>query len=258
MSWTDPLGLPPGRAASVEERLVRIQEGRWDETLHPRGPLGRWVESFRERAARAMGRETSVLGVTPFLTERRPGRPHPDLVPSGPLRRFRDAAAFRDRHAVLFDDFERDADELAREHGVSIARGERNVGVFEGNFEPSYAVRVRGEKARIDAFARELGSRYDQKAVVGFTADRKGPDMEAHFSGGTDPDGFYRELVRIMGEDAGAAYDRGDWRVFLFAGAGTEAKKTLGALSEAAARMGMGVRFARGRGDYHELRSGTG
>lgn len=68
------------------------------------------------------------------------------------------------------------------------------------------------------AYNKELGAKYDQKAVVGFTPDAAGKDAELRVEGGKDPDAFYKALVGVMGSDAGASFDDGVRRVFLYHG----------------------------------------
>lgn len=223
----------------------------FDERLHPRGRGGRWINKLGGLLRRKPA--DTVIGTTPYLKRRDPDR---RKRANRGRRTFAGAAALHTdvRMRPLLDAFEHDAEKLAAEHHVEIVAGERNVGVFEGVFEPSYAIKVRGEKADIDSFNRALGEKYDQKAVVGFTPNRHGSDAEVAFSGGDDPDAFYRALVEIMGNDAGAAYDDGVWRVFVYAGD----EDTVGKLLDYADGAGMKARMTRGTGDYFQLREGSG
>lgn len=216
----------------------------FSERLHPRGRGGRWVDKLGD----LIHGKGTVLGTTPYLQRRDPGK-HPRMS-------FASAAALhKDPHlAGLFGAFEADTEALASRHNVKLVRGERNVGVFEGVFEPSYALKVRGDKADIDAFNKDLGSMYDQKAVVGFTPDPQGSDAEIAFSGGKDPDAFFKALGDIMGEDAGASYDDGVWRVFVYGGD----VEVMRGLDELGKRMGLGVKAVAGSGDYFQLREGSG
>lgn len=223
----------------------------FDERLHPRGRGGRWINKLggllRRRPA------DTVIGTTPYLKRRDPDR---RKRANRGRRTFAGAAGLHTdvRMRPLLDAFEHDAEKLAAEHHVEIVAGERNVGVFEGVFEPSYAIKVRGEKADIDSFNRALGEKYDQKAVVGFTPNRHGSDAEVAFSGGDDPDAFYRALVDIMGSDAGAAYDNGVWRVFVYAGD----EEVVTKLVTMGKRLGMSAEAIAGDGDYFTLREGEG
>ena len=216
----------------------------FSERLHPRGRAGRWVDKLGD----FMHGKGTVVGTTPYLQRRDPG--------TAPRMTFASAAALHkdSRLSGLFGAFEKDAEDLASKHNVKLVRGERNVGVFEGVFEPSYALKVRGDKADIDAFNKDLGAKYDQKAVVGFTPDPQGSDAEISFTGGKDPDAFFKALVDIMGEDAGASYDDGVWRVFVYGGDVEVMRK----LDDLGKRMGMSAKAAAGSGDYFQLREGDG
>jgi thioredoxin reductase/predicted ABC-type ATPase len=115
--------------------------------------------------------------------------------------------------------FENDIRALGEAHGIEVAEFVPNAGVFQGEFEPSYAIRVRGDDAAIEEFNRALGEKYGQESVVGFRPDPGGTDREIRFTGISDPDEFYADLVAALGDEAGASYDGSEGaRVFVYAG----------------------------------------
>lgn len=227
--------------ASVESTSVyRIVEGKFDERLHPRNRLGRWMDSLGDAIR---GRRGTVLGTTPY---------HKDRDPGYPRTTHRAAKALHSDPAwrPLFDEFEQDAADLAKEHNVEIVRGERNVGVFEGEWEPSYALKVRGADQDVQAFNDALGRKHRQDAVVSFAPHPDGKDAEVHLEGGSDPDAFFKELVRLMGDEAGASFEENRWRVFVNEADG----KLLRELLDVAERLHMGYEYRYGTGTYSALK----
>lgn len=223
------------RLRAREDALrLQIQEAEYRPQLHPRDRLGKWRKSH-----------LTTLGVTPYLQRHDPGSPRASYAGAGRARSDLDR---------LMGEFEGDVHSLAKQHKVKLNRVERNVGVFEGIFEPSYAIDVTGDEAAVDAYNQALGAKYDQKAVVSFLADPDGSDVEVRLTGGADPDSFYRDLVKLMGEDAGASFDHDSWRVFVYGGDEQIAR----GLSDLADEHGMKMQAVPGQGKYHELRSGTG
>lgn len=241
-------------AREVQRRLTftpaarALAEAEWTERLHPRNRLGMWID----RLGDAISKPTR-LGVTPYLQRRSAERGQP--VPKSHAEA---AGLHKDpAWAPLFDEFEVTAEALADKHGIKLERGERNVGVFEGVFEPSYTLKVKGDKDKIDEFAKELGGDFEQKAVVGFTVG-EGEDVELRMPVGDDPDAFYRELVEIMGEgEAGITYGGDEWRIFI--GAYLDDFEGISErVAALAVEHGMQPQAFVGTGDFHQLREGTG
>lgn len=138
----------------AEERLAR-SIGRLAEALgapgftprlHPHDRVGRWARTGR-------GHVRASVGVTPF----RPG----------------DAAA-RFYESPKFRRFTQDMRRLARQRSVKIDRVEKAVGVWEGETEPSLAVDAHDHEAGVEAWAAELGKRYDQDGVLLFEPSAAG------------------------------------------------------------------------------------
>ncbi len=156
-----------------------------------RGPDGKWTRSAVE-----------TLGSTPY---------YKTDDSKFPRATYEEALALHDSPAwkPRFAEYEDDARRMAANHGVAI-KMTRNVGVFEGAFEPSYAIEATGAKAAIAAFNKELGDTWGQDAVVGFERRHGGLDYDVEFQlpASGDKNAFYRDLVGVLGEkDAGASYN---------------------------------------------------
>lgn len=152
-----------------------------------------------------------------------------------------------------FSDFEKQAEELSVKHNVKLEVGERNVGVFEATFEPSYTLHVRGTDAAVRDYAIELGKAWSQKAVVGFRTDSHGKDAELRYPPGDRPDAFYGALHRAMGDEAGATFDGDQWRVYIDGGNTDTVSRVLKETEKFPK-----PRLAHGNGMYEQLREGEG
>jgi hypothetical protein len=186
----------------------------------------------------------TTLGVTPYYKTNDPNYPQ---------RTYASAKALFDEPdwKATFNQFEADVRDLAKQHHVKLDSLERNVGVFEGEYEPSYAIKVSGTKAKVRALNRALGQKWKQDAVVSFKRDKDGTDAEAHITGIKDSDEFYAKLRDRLGDDAGASFDADGVRVFIY-GADTDQMKKIRDIVQATS--GAKVRFARGSGDYIETK----
>ena len=125
---------------------------------------------------------------------------------------------------------------------VATANGLVVVGAFNANTTASQAGAVYVFKRVFSAWIEE--------AIL--TA----PDGTYHdwfgWSVATDGDAIVAGTRSV--DDAGAAYDDGVWRVFVYVGD----EDTVGKLLDYADGAGMKARMTRGTGDYFQLREGSG
>jgi hypothetical protein len=122
-------------------------------------------------------------------------------------------AAFAE-HPERFRRFESEAQRLAGAEGLSVELT-RNEGVWEGEWEPSYRVDVRGgDPGRAREFAHRLGREFGQDSALTFVPDPAGGDAEVHLLGG-DPDRVV-EALRGAGFPGAARDPDGTVRVAVF------------------------------------------
>lgn len=231
--------------------LNAIQYKRFREAMNqagygPREQAIIWSDRRREGLARGNTMvPEEVLGSTPYYKTE---------DPQAPRRTYAEALALHKdpQWKPKLDQFRRDAKQVARRYGVRISRLEPNVGVFEGDYEPSFAIHVTGDDANVRAFNKRLGQVWGQDAVVGFHQDTEGHDREVRFTKVAKQDALFADLRKIMGDDAGASYDS-DGSVRVFIGPDPELAKQVAALAKK-----YGTRAVRRKGTSHYLTTGGG
>lgn len=226
-----------------------LEEAVWVESLHRRNRLGRWVDMFGD----LLRGPSTTVGATPYLRSRSAERRQ---SPPGDYRKAQKLPE-HPKWQALFESFESDAEKLADEHGVKLVKGERNVGAFEGAWEPSYSLKVCCDPDKISEYEKDLGAKYGQKAVVAFRPDPDGPDVELRMPAGDDPDGFFKAVTKVMGDDAGITMSNNEWRLFV-GGFLDDPEAVIKGIGEVAAKRGLPMTTYAGYGEYHQLREGEG
>lgn len=244
------------RARAREVVLMGRIEESFDPVKHPRDRQGRWRETLgalaREtgtsrralrRAFTAAAGPRSTLGVTAY---------YKTDDPSYPRKRFKAAKALFDesKWQAKWGRFEADIDRLAAEHGVTVVGRQRTVGVYEGEFEPSYSIEVTGSTDAVEAYNAALGRKWNQDAVVGFTPDPEGDDANIELDGLTNQNEVLRSL-KTLGVD-GATFTPDGSSISIFV-AGDDAK-TVRKVGQYAKAHAMVVSHTRGRGSYLQLK----
>lgn len=156
----------------------------YSEWRHPRDRRGRWRDVLGLGVATARRRKLSV-GVTPF-------RPHDEA------EGFYDTAKARE--------FERHLHEVASKHNVTVTRTDRVTGVWIGETEPAYDVRVHDGEDGVNRWAEEVREQWDQDGVLLFRQDRKGSDRLFKLTG-VDPEAAIDALGKA-GIDGGRVRGR--------------------------------------------------
>ena len=108
------------------------------------------------------------LGITPF-------KPQPDGPDDPVFSRLGRIDDYFDTPRYV--EFEADLRAEAAERDLRIADLDEAAGVFEGVFEPSVSVDLRGDPAAAADLADEVGGRFLQQSVLVFEADPDGPDV---------------------------------------------------------------------------------
>lgn len=148
---------PNVRLAKVPPRYVEewaLQSAAWDESKHPRHGAGR-----REGGRFAPKHRVSV-GATPF-------------------REGDEASGFRE--SERWASFLEHVRSSARARGVTVDRIEDVDGYWEGAREPSAAISAHDGPVETAAWAEEVRRAWEQEAVLEFTFDPEGADVEATF-----------------------------------------------------------------------------
>jgi hypothetical protein len=131
------------------------------------------------------------LGITPF-------KPQPDGPDDPAFSRLGRIDDYFDTDRYLA--FEADLEAEAAERDLRIAEIEEAAGVFEGVFEPSVSVDLRGDPAAAEDLADEVGGRFLQQSVLVFEADPDGPDVLYILPNVGDDSREIRRAVREMAD----------------------------------------------------------
>ena len=77
----------------------------------------------------------------------------------------------------LYVNFEDDVARIAASHDLKVDELTQAGGVWAGGKEPSAQLLIQGDRAEVTEFMDELGSRFDQEAVIGFISNDNGASM---------------------------------------------------------------------------------
>lgn len=174
MSASSRLDDAVGRIAGRLEEAVRSHPAdnaarddlarAFDASLHPRGTGGEWSDkgggALKSKGRGRRGgitmpkpKHTAEVGITPFTPED-------------------EAAAFYS--SPKFQRFKTDMRRVAAKNHVTLDHVEQAAGVWEGQTEPSLAITAHDGEHGVNAWAAELGKKYDQDGVLLFHPDPNG------------------------------------------------------------------------------------
>ncbi|MGH9118992.1 MAG: hypothetical protein ACRD0A_14270 [Acidimicrobiales bacterium] len=131
------------------------------------------------------------LGITPF-------KPQPDGPDDPAFSRLGRIDDYFETDRYLA--FKADLQAEAAERDLRIAEIEEAAGVFEGVFEPSVSVDLRGDPAAAADLADEVGGRFLRQSVLVFEADPDGPDVLYILPEVGDDSREIRRAVRAMAD----------------------------------------------------------